>query len=396
MNNQQIIDLTDQYLMQTYARFPIAFVKGEGCYLWDADGKKYLDWLGGIAVNSLGHSHPEILEVIRKQSAELIHTSNLFYTEPQARLAKLLCEHSFADRVFFCNSGAEANEAAVKLARKWGKFSRKPDRFQILTVKQSFHGRTLAMIAATGQDKVKQGFDPIPEGFHTVEYHDLDRMKEAIGPQTCAIMVEPVLGEGGILFHSEEYLKGLRKLCDEHELLLIFDEIQAGMGRTGKVWAYENYGVLPDILTTAKGLGTGLPIGACLAREEVASAFSPGTHGTTFGGNPLVCAVAEKFFQILLQPSFLSQVQEVGAYLLSGLSELMEEHKFLKECRGKGMMLGATLEQEARPIVDYALAQGLIINNPQPNFLRLVPPLILTQAQADEGLHILRQAMEAA
>lgn len=396
MNNQQVIDLTDQYLMQTYARFPLAFVKGEGCYLWDADGKKYLDWLGGIAVNSLGHSHPEILEVIRRQSAELIHTSNLFYTEPQARLAKLLCEHSFADRVFFCNSGAEANEAAVKLARKWGKFSRKPDRFQILTVKQSFHGRTLAMIAATGQDKVKQGFDPIPEGFHTVEYHDLDRMKEAITPQTCAIMVEPVLGEGGILFHSEDYLRGLRKLCDEHELLLIFDEIQAGMGRTGKVWAYEHYGVPPDILTTAKGLGTGLPIGACLAREEVAAAFTPGTHGTTFGGNPLVCAVAEKFFQILLQKDFLAQVQEVGAYLLSGLSELMENFKQLKECRGKGMMLGATLDQEARPIVDHALAHGLIINSPQPNFLRFVPPLILTQAQADEGLKILRQALEVA
>lgn len=393
MNNQEIIALTDQYLMQTYARFPVAFVKGEGCYLWDGDGKKYLDCLGGIAVNALGHSHPEIVKVLSEQARTLMHTSNLYYTEPQARLAKLLCENSFADRVFFCNSGAEANEAAVKLARIWGKYSGKPDRYEVLTVKKSFHGRTLAMIAATGQDKVKQGFDPLPEGFRTVEFHDLEVMTQAVGSKTCAILVEPVLGEGGILFHSEEYLKGLRKLCDDRELLLIFDEIQSGMGRTGRLWAHENYGVTPDILTTAKALGTGLPIGACLAREEVASAFKAGSHATTFGGNPLVCAVAEKFLQILLQPGFLDGARQVGEYFLSGLKNLQESHDKVEAVRGQGMMLGATLSVAARPVVDHALTKGLIINAPQEKVLRFVPPLILTKEQVDAGLEILSEVL---
>lgn len=393
MKNQEIIALTDQYIMQTYARFPVAFVKGEGCYLWDGDGKKYLDWLGGIAVNALGHSHPDIVRVLSEQARTLMHTSNLYYTEPQARLAKLLCENSFADRVFFCNSGAEANEAAVKLARIWGKYSEKPDRYEVLTVKQSFHGRTLAMIAATGQEKVKQGFDPIPEGFRTVDFHDLEVMTQAIGPKTCAVMVEPVLGEGGILFHSEEYLQGLRKLCDERDLLLIFDEIQSGMGRTGRLWAHENYGVTPDILTTAKALGTGLPIGACLAREEVASAFKAGSHATTFGGNPLVCAVAEKFLQILLEPGFLDGVRQVGEYFLSGLKNLQESHDKVESVRGQGMMLGATLSVAARPVVDHALAKGLIINAPQEKVLRFVPPLIMTREQVDAGLEILSEVL---
>ncbi len=386
MNNQEIIALTDQFIMQTYGRFPVAFVKGEGCYLWDANGKKYLDWLGGIAVNALGHAHPEIVQVLAEQAKTLIHTSNLFYTEPQARLAQLLCEHSFADRVFFCNSGAEANEAAVKLARIWAKSSANKERYEVLTVEKSFHGRTLAMIAATGQDKVKKGFAPLPEGFRTVPFHDLEAMKAAVGPKTCAIMVEPVLGEGGILFHSQEYFTGLRKLCDDHQLLLVFDEIQSGLGRTGRLWAHEHYGVTPDVLTSAKALGTGLPIGACLAREEIAAAFTPGTHATTYGGNPLVCAVAEKFLEILLAPGFLDGIRERGDYFLGGLKKLMETHETIREVRGKGMMLGATLSIPGREVVAAAMAQGLIINSPQENALRFVPPLILTKEQIDEGL----------
>ena len=391
MNNQEIINLTNEYVMNTYKRFPIAFIKGEGCYLWDADGKKYLDFLAGIAVNGLGHSHPAIVETVSKQAATLVHTSNLFHVSSQAELAQTLCENSFADKVFFSNSGAEANETAVKLARRWGKINHGEDCYEVVSVEKSFHGRTLAMVAATGQEKVQKGFEPLPAGFRQVPFDDLAAMAAAITPKTCAVLIEPVLGEGGVLFPSSGYLEGLRKLCDENKALLIFDEVQSGLGRTGTLFAYEHSGVLPDCLTLAKALGTGLPIGACLATDSVAGAFVPGNHASTFGGNFLVCEAAKKFLEILQGDGFLAHVNEVGAYFLEKLNELKGRFSIIEAVRGEGLMLGADLSIPGAGVVQAALEKGLIINSAQEKTLRFVPPLILSRAEVDEGMKILTE-----
>lgn len=398
MSNQEIIELSQKYLMNTYARYPVAFVKGSGCYLWDANGKKYLDFLAGIAVNGLGHSHPKIQEVLIRQAGQLIHTSNLFYVQPQAELAQMLCELSFADRAFFCNSGAEANEAAVKLARKYQKKKKGPEGGEILTMERSFHGRTLAMIAATGQDKIKKGFEPIPAGFRHIPYNDVPALEAAINDKTCAVMLEPVQGEGGVRYPASDYLQKVRQLCDRHGALLIYDEVQTGMGRTGKLFAYEHSGVAPDILTLAKSLGTGLPIGGCLAKEEVAKAFEPGDHASTFGGNFLVCEVAKAFLQILTKEGVIENAVSAGKYLKEGLNGLQKKFPIIQEVRGLGLMIGVDLNIPGRPIVEAALQEGLILNCTQDTTLRLVPPLILQPKEIDEAIEILedvfRQSQE--
>lgn len=382
--------------MNTYARFPVAFVRGEGCYLWDAQGNKYLDWLAGIAVCSLGYSHPALTQVISQQAKTLVHTSNLFVIHSQAELAQALCEQSFAEKVFFSNSGAEANETAVKLARKFAKDQGHRERFEVLTVQKSFHGRSLAMIAATGQEKVKKGFEPLPEGFRQAPFNDLGGLTEAISEKTCAVMIEPILGEGGVLFPSEDYLPGVRRLCDEKGLLLILDEIQTGMGRTGKLFAYQFSDIKPDIVTLAKGLGGGVPIGACLATDVVAQSFTPGTHASTFGGNFLVCEAAKKCLEIVSQKNFLEQVRKTGEYFLKSLSALNKKFNVVSSVRGKGLMLGMDLKIPARPLVEAALQKGLVINAVQEKTLRFVPPLVLSTPQVDEGISILSKVLAEA
>jgi len=396
MTNAEIIALSEKHVMKTYARHPIAFVKGKGCYLWDADGKKYLDLLAGIAVNGLGHSHPAISEAIAAQAQRLIHTSNLFYNQSQAELAELLCKHSFAGKVFFCNSGAEANEAAVKLARIYQRKKKGAPASEIITMEKSFHGRTLGMIAATGQDKVKKGFDPIPEGFRHVPYDDLAALAAAMTDQTCAVLVEPVQGEGGVRFPDAGYLKAVRELCRKHGALLIYDEVQSGMGRTGKLFAYEHSGVAPDIMSLAKSLGAGLPIGACLASDEVAQAFEPGSHASTFGGNFLVCEAAKAFLKTLLEGGVLQNAQASGAYFVERLQELQKKHSMIREVRGQGLMIGVELEIPSRPLVEAALAEGLILNAPQEKVLRFVPPLIISKKEIDEAIDILDDVFAAA
>jgi acetylornithine/N-succinyldiaminopimelate aminotransferase len=393
MTNKEIIALSQKYLMDTYARFPVAFVKGEGCYLWDADGKKYLDFLAGIAVNGLGHSHPKITEAVSRQAARLIHTSNLFYVQSQAELAQRLCEHSFADKAFFCNSGAEANETAVKLARIYAKKNGMPQRDEIITMEKSFHGRTLAMIAATGQEKIKKGFAPIPEGFRHVLYNDLPALEAAIHEKTLAVFLEPVQGEGGVRFPAPDYLRKVREICHRYRLLLIYDEVQTGMGRTGKLFAYEHSGIAPDILTLAKSLGGGLPIGACLATDQVAQAFEPGEHASTFGGNFLVCEAAKAFLEVLLKEGVLENVAHSGKYFLERLQALKKKYPLIVEVRGEGLMLGMDLNCAARLLVEAGLQRGLILNAAQEKTLRFVPPLIISPQEIDEGLKILEDIL---
>src|SRR3990172_4585432 len=336
MNNRQIVKLTERYVANTYARYPIALVRGKGARVWDADGKEYLDFVGGIAVNALGHGHPAVMRAIRQQAARLLHVSNLYHIAPQSELARELCRRSFAERVFFCNSGAEANEAAIKLTRRYGA-ERLGGKYEILSTRNSFHGRTLATLTATGQEKVRAGYDPLPAGFRQVPYDDLPAMEGAIDGKTAAILVEPIQGEGGVVVPDPGYLRGLRELCDRRGLLLIFDEVQVGMGRTGKLFAYEHYGVEPDIMTLAKALGGGLPLGAMLAREEVARSFGPGTHASTFGGNPLACSVGLAVLKTLLQGGVLKNCVKMGKFLFHGLQELQRRFpSIIREVRGKG------------------------------------------------------------
>ena len=314
-----------RHIFGTYARFPVAFVRGAGCRLWDDTGKEYLDFLAGIAVCGLGHCHPEVTRAISEAAGKLIHVSNLFYTYPQVELAAQLTRLSFADKVFFSNSGAEANEAAIKLARKYSRDNFGPGRFHIISMKDSFHGRTMATLSATGQSKVHQGFEPLVEGFAFVDFNSISAVEAAITDKTCAVMVEPVQGEGGLNFPSAGYLRDLKRLCKDKGLLLIFDEIQTGMGRTGSLFAYENEDVSPDIMTLAKALANGLPMGAMLASDEVARAFTPGSHASTFGGGPLVASAALATVRIISEPAFLAKVRETGAYFVSRLEEIKEE-----------------------------------------------------------------------
>jgi predicted acetylornithine/succinylornithine family transaminase len=387
MTTQELIAASSACLANTYARFPIVLVRGQGARLWDADGKEYLDFVGGIAVDALGHCHPKMVEAIRAQSEILLHVSNLYHIEPQIRLGQLLCTHTFADRVFFCNSGAEANEAAIKLARKWAKDTWSSERTEIIVTAHAFHGRTLATLTATG--KYTQGFEPLLPGFPRVPYDNLAAVERAIDSRTCAVLVEPVQGEGGVVVPGDDYLPGLRRLCDAAGILLILDEVQSGMGRTGKLFAYEHWGAAPDILTTAKALGGGLPIGAMLATEGVAKSFSPGTHGSTFGGTPFISAVALAVLTTMLDEDLPGRAARVGKYFLGKLEELKARHATVTAVRGKGLILGMEVRVPARGLVSACMEKGLLTLTAGDNVLRFVPPLIIGEGDVDAAVAIL-------
>ena len=393
MNTQEIINTGQKYVMNTYGRLPMALVKGEGVYVWDADGNKYLDFVAGLAVNSLGHCHPEVVAAIREQAGKLMHVSNLYWIEPQVRLAKLLVENSALDKVFFCNSGAEANEGAIKLARKYAKKYMGADKYEIITMEQSFHGRTLAAITATAQPKYQKDLDPLPPGFKYVPFNDFSALVEAISPNTCAIMLEPVQGEGGVNVAGYEYMQKVKQLCAEKHLLLIFDEVQCGLARTGKLFAYEHYGVEPDMMTLAKAIAGGFPMGALLAKEKVAGCFQPGDHASTFGGNPLASAAGYAAVSILADKGFLAETAAKGQYFADKLSQLQKKYSFITDVRGKGLILGLGITVEGKPIVDACLTRGLLINCVGSNVLRFIPPLIITEQDIDNAVKILDEVM---
>lgn len=377
------MNTADKVIAKTYKRFPIVITKGKGCNLWDIEGKKYMDFVSGIAVCNLGHSHPKVSAALSKQADVLLHVSNLYYTEPQIDLAYRLTENSFADRVFFCNSGAEANEAAIKLARKYFKDKGESERYRIVTMEKSFHGRTMATLSATGQDKIKKGFEPLLEGFDHIPFNDIDALRKSIGPSTCAVLLEPIQGEGGVRCPDPDYLKAVRRLCDETGVLLIFDEIQTGMGRTGKFFAYEHFGIEPDIMTLAKALANGLPIGAMLASEEVAEAFGPGAHASTFGGTPIITAASIQVVKVLLEENLIHRCAKMGAYFKERLSGLKSKHESIVDVRGMGLLLGMRLKIEGNAIVNSCMEKGFLINCIQGNILRFIPPLIVEKEEID-------------
>jgi acetylornithine/N-succinyldiaminopimelate aminotransferase len=389
MNTAEWIAKADKYVMKTYGRYPLVPVRGEGSRLWDADGKEYLDFLAGVAVNNLGHCHPRVVAALQQQAATLIHCSNYYHIPQQIELAELLCAHSFADKAFFCNSGAEANEAAIKLARKYSRDTFGPERYEIITAAESFHGRTMATVSATGQEKVQKFFDPLLHGFRHVPFDDVPALRAAISPNTCAVMLEPIQGEGGVNVPAPGYFQAVRQLCDEHDLLLIFDEVQVGMGRTGKLFAYEHFGITPDIMTLAKALAGGAPIGTMLARNTVAAAFSPGTHGSTFGGNPLVTAAALATVRTILEEGILNRTEEIGEYLLGELETLKGKYSFITEVRGIGLMIGMGLAFPAGDIVKKGLERGVLLNVTHDTVLRFVPPLVVTKQEIDRMIVIL-------
>lgn len=393
MPTEELREDADRYLMQTYTRQPISIVRGRGSRVFDLEGREYIDFVAGVAVNVLGHGHPDLIAAIQKQSQHLLHASNLYYTEPQVKLAEALVEHSFAKKVFFCNSGAEANEAAIKLARRYAHGKYGAARFEIITMLQSFHGRTMATLTATGQEKVQQGFEPLLPGFTYVPFNDLNAVEQAITPATAAVMLELVQGEGGVQVADQAYVKSLCALCRDRDILLILDEVQTGMGRTGTLFAYEHYGIQPDIMTLAKGLGGGLPIGACLATEEVAAAFTPGTHASTFGGNPLACSAALAVMRVLLEGRVLTQSRAVGQYLAKSLLELKDRQPNVKDARGLGLLQGLELTIDGKPVVTDCLHRGLLINCTMDRVLRFVPPLIITQREIDRLVDVLADVL---
>ena len=393
-NNKELKERGDKVFIGTYARYPAAMVKGSGCRLTDADGKQYLDFMAGIAVCGLGHAHPKITEAICRQAADLVHVSNLYYTEPQIELAEMIIAHSFGEKLFLCNSGAEANEAAIKLARIYSG----EGRYKIISLSGSFHGRTLATVAATGQPKFHKGFEPLPEGFLHAPFGDLPALEKMVDSSTCAILCEPLQGEGGVRPLAKEYLEGIKALCDKHGLLLIFDEIQTGMGRTGTLFAYEQLGIQPDILTMAKALGNGLPIGALLTSAKIAASFVPGTHASTFGGNPVACAAAVATLKIMLADGFLAGVQQKGDYFQSELQKLAERFPaMLSSIRGKGLLVGAVLTEQGvtlgTEIVNKMFDRGFLMNFAGNVVLRFVPPLVVTKEEIDSLVAALAEVL---
>jgi len=383
--------LSEKYVAHTYGRYPIVLVKGQGTRVWDMDGKEYLDFVSGLAVCNLGHCHPKVVKAIQRQAETLIHVSNFYYIEPQIQLASLLCKHSFADKVFFCNSGAEANEGAMKLARKYAKGKMEGDRYEIITMERSFHGRTFATLTATAQEKFHKGYAPLMPGFKYVAFDDIEGVKNAIDSKTCAVMLEPIQGEGGVNCPSEGYLKALREICDEKGILLIYDEVQVGMGRTGKLFAYEHEGVKPDILTLAKSLAGGVPIGAVLIKEKVAESFKPGDHASTFGGNPLATAAGVAALSAILEEGMLGNCEKVGEYFLSKLNEIKKKFPFVQEVRGKGLILGIELKMDGGAIVKEMMQRGFLINCTMGNVLRFLPPLIVIKAEVDRLVEVLEE-----
>ncbi len=389
MNTQDIIQTVEDYYMPVFARYNIVLSHGEGPYVYDNDGKQYLDFLAGIAVNVLGHAHPALVAAITKQAGKLIHCSNLYYTEAQAKLVRSLAAVSGLDKVFIANSGAEANEGAIKLARKYAK-KISAGKIDIITAQHCFHGRTLATLTATAQPKYQEGYEPLPGGFSYVPYNDIEALKAAVTENTCAILLEPIQGEGGINMPDANYLQQVRELCDQKGVLLILDEIQTGMGRTGTMFAYQQYGIVPDIVTLAKGLGGGVPIGAFIASNKVASAFKSGDHGSTFGGNPLASAAGNAVLAIIEEEGLLENAKEVGNYLEKGLLVLQAKYpKLITQVRGKGLMLGVQLTVPGRDIVNSCLEKGVIINCTAGDVLRFVPPLNIENVHVDEVLAVL-------
>ena len=385
-------ELEHKYFMNTVERLPLTLVRGEGAWVWDEEGQAYLDFVGGWAVDSLGHCHPVVSEAVTRQVHTLIQASNQFYTVPQVQLAELLVQNSCLDRVFFCNSGAEANEAAVKLARRYGELRLKR-AYEVITTTGSFHGRTLAMVAATGQPRFQQPYVPLPTGFINVEYNNIAAIKAAATPQTCAVMLEPIQGEGGVNIASGDFLKAVRTWCDETGVLLILDEIQTGMGRTGTLFAYEQYGIEPDIMTLAKGLASGVPIGAILAREK-ASVFTPGEHGSTFGGNPLACAAGYATLKFIIDNDIPANAGATGQYLMGRLEGLKGKFPFVSEVRGRGLLVALEFNSDiAGAVVMACLERGLLVNRLKPNALRFMPPLIIGRDEVDKAMGILEGAL---
>ncbi|WP_026760592.1 acetylornithine transaminase [Selenomonas ruminantium] len=395
MQEQEIFAEDQQSYLPVFNRYKIVLDHGEGAEVWDINGKKYLDFLGGIAVNVLGHNNKALVQAVTEQAGKLIHCSNLYYTKPQADAAAKLVKLSGLDKAFFANSGAEANEGAIKIARKYG-YNINPEKTEIISAWDSFHGRTLATLTATGQTHYHEGLGPLPAGFTYVHYNDIAELESKISDKTAAVMLETIQGEGGVHTPDGDYLKQVRELCDKHGALLILDEIQAGIGRSGKFFAYENYGIKPDIVTLAKGLAGGVPIGAFIVTDKVAAAFKPGDHGTTFGGNPLACAAANVVLDTVPKDEFLKNIQAVGKYFKDKLQELAKKYpKFIVDVRGEGLILGAELagSEHGRDIVNDCLAKGLIINCTAGKVLRFIPPLIITTAQIDEAFAVMDEVI---
>ena len=385
----QIIERFDRVVQPTYDRTPMVITKGKGSWIWDLSGRRYLDFFPGWGVGALGHCHPRVAQALRDQAGKILHVPNNYYTVVQGKLAARLVEASFPGKVFFANSGAEANEAAVKLARRWGS----PKRFEVITQSGSFHGRTLAMASATGQSRVGAGFEPLPEGFVQVPYGDLEAIRHSIRPSTVAVLVELIQGEGGIRVADPKWVRQLRKLCYEKNLLLIADEVQSGMGRTGKLFSWQHYKITPDIMTLAKSLGGGFPIGAMVAGSEVADTLGPGTHGSTFGGNPLACRAGLAVLNAISREGLLARTEEMGSYLRRGLEVLGMKFPFFVEVRGKGLMLGVELDRPGDGIVTRAREMGLLINCTQERVLRIMPAMVVTRRQIDLALGILEKAL---
>jgi acetylornithine/N-succinyldiaminopimelate aminotransferase len=392
MSTQEWIDLSDRYIMSTYKRFPIVLTRGLGVHVWDSDDRCYLDLVAGIAVCALGHAHPAVVAAIKEQAENLFHVSNLYHIAPQILLARLLVENSPLDKVFFCNSGAEANEAAIKLARKYAS-EQMQGRYELITMQDSFHGRTLATVTATAQPRFHVGFAPLPEGFRYVPYNDLSALEAAVTEKTCGVLVEPIQGESGVVIPASGYLQGVRRICDEKGILMIADEVQTGIGRTGTLFACEHEDVIPDMITLAKALGNGFPIGALLAKEKVAAAFVPGSHGSTFGGNPLACSAALATLDTILEEGILDNCRKVGEYFLCRLGELKEKHARIREVRGRGMILAVELTVPGAEFVLKCMEKGLLINCTNGNVLRFVPPLILTRQDVDKAVVILDEVL---
>ncbi len=379
----KIINKAEKVIAKTYNRFPIVITRGKGCTVWDSEGRAYTDFVAGIAVCNLGHAHPGVSKALSDQANTLVHVSNLYYTVPQVELASWLVDNSFADRVFFCNSGAEANEAAIKLARKYFNDKGDPRRNRIIAAEKSFHGRTMATLSATGQAKIRQGFNPLLGGFDFVPFNDIDALKNKIKPFTCAVIIEPVQGEGGVRCPDPEYLKDVRRLCNKTGVLLIFDEIQTGIGRTGKLFAYEHFGVEPDIMTLAKALANGLPIGAMLAKEHIAEAFGPGSHASTFGGTPVITAASLEVVRTLVREKIIDHCLQIGTYFKEKLLWLKDRHDSITDVRGIGLLLGIKLKTDGGPVVKKCMEKGFLINCIQGNILRFIPPLIIKKDEID-------------
>jgi acetylornithine/N-succinyldiaminopimelate aminotransferase len=392
MNKSKVIENYDNYVIPNYSRNPIVIAKGEGMYLWDTDGKRYLDLFSGWAVSSLGHCHPKVTKAMQEQAATLVHVPNTFYSEPQGRLAKYISENSFNGQCFFCNSGAEANEAAIKLARI---HSFKKGKYKIITMKDSFHGRTLATVTATAQPKYHNGFAPLIEGFAYASFNNLKEIEDVIDDKTCGIMLEPIQGEGGINVADKEYMEGLRKICDDNDILLILDEVQCGMGRTGKYFAYQHYDITPDIMTLAKSLGNGTAVGAMETSKEIAKSLIPGSHASTFGGNPLACAASAAVFEVIESEGLLDNATKMGNYSFEQIENMAKELDVIKEVRGIGLMIGIELNIPAAEVVKKCMDEALLLNCTHGNVIRVMPQLNVTKEHIDEGLGILKNILKS-